>query len=55
VPLSEMLRYAPDLDSMTSGRGTYTMELSHYEEVPKKIAQEIIEAYQKRKAEEEES
>jgi elongation factor G len=55
VPLSEMLRYAPELDSMTSGRGTYTMELAHYEEVPKKVAQDIIEAYQKRKAEEEDS
>jgi elongation factor G len=50
VPLSEMLRYAPDLDSMTSGRGTYTMELAHYEEVPKRVADEIIAKYNKRKA-----
>ena len=53
VPMSEMLRYAPDLDAMTSGRGTYSMELSHYDEVPKKLAQEIIDKYQKTKGEEE--
>ena len=53
VPMSEMLRYGPDLDSMTSGRGTYTMDLARYEEVPKKIAQDIVDAYQKQKAEEE--
>lgn len=42
VPLSEMLRYGNDLRSMTGGRGTYTMELSHYEKVPSHIQQEII-------------
>jgi elongation factor G len=51
-PLAELLRYAPDLDSMTSGRGTYSMELSHYEEVPKRVADEIIAKYNKRKTEE---
>lgn len=53
VPLAEMLRYAPDLDAMTSGRGTYTMGLDHYEEVPKRVADEIIARYNKRKADEE--
>lgn len=53
VPLAEMLRYAPDLDSMTSGRGTYTMELGRYEEVPKRVADEIIEKHKKQQAEEE--
>ena len=43
IPLAEMLRYAPDLDSMTSGAGTFTMEFSHYEEVPVHLSQKIIE------------
>jgi len=42
VPLAEVLRYAIDLKSMTQGRGTYTMEFSHYEEVPAQICQKII-------------
>ncbi len=42
VPLAEVLRYAIDLKSMTQGRGTYTMEFSHYEEVPAQICQRII-------------
>ena len=42
VPYAEMLRYAPDLRSMTGGRGTFTMEYSHYEEVPAHIAQKVI-------------
>ncbi len=42
VPLAEVLRYAIDLKSMTRGRGTYTMEFSHYEEVPAQISQRII-------------
>jgi len=44
VPMAEMLKYAPDLRSMTGGRGTFTMEFSHYEEVPAHIAQKVIEA-----------
>ncbi|ACL02538.1 translation elongation factor G [Desulfatibacillum aliphaticivorans] len=44
VPLSEILTYAPDLNSMTGGRGMYTMEFSHYDEVPAQLAQKIIEA-----------
>jgi len=43
TPMAEMLKYAPDLRSMTGGRGTFTMEFSHYEEVPAHIAQKVIE------------
>ncbi len=42
VPLSEMFGYATDLRSKTQGRGVYTMQFSHYEEVPKSIAQDIM-------------
>jgi elongation factor G len=42
VPLAEILKYAPDLRSMTSGRGTFSYEHSHYEEVPAYIAEKII-------------
>ncbi len=43
VPLAEMFGYATKLRSMTQGRGTFTMEFDHYEEVPKGIEQMIIE------------
>jgi elongation factor G len=43
VPLAEMFGYATDLRSKTQGRGTYTMEVDHYEDVPKNISEEIIE------------
>ncbi len=43
VPLSEMFGYATKLRSMTQGRGSFTMEFAHYEEVPKNIEQQIIE------------
>ena len=43
VPLAEIFRYSIDLRSITQGRGTFTMQFSHYEEVPSQIAQEIIE------------
>jgi elongation factor G len=42
VPLAEMFGYATDLRSKTQGRGTYTMQFSHYAEVPKNIAESII-------------
>ena len=42
IPLSEMFGYATDLRSKTQGRGTYSMEPSHYEEVPKSILEEIV-------------
>ena len=43
VPLAEMANYTNELRSITSGRGTYTMAFSHYEEVPNHIATKIIE------------
>ena len=49
VPMAEILKYAPDLKSMTGGRGTFTMEFSHYEEVPAHIAPKIIEQAKKEK------
>jgi elongation factor G len=42
VPMSEMLRYAPDLSSMTGGRGTFTMAFEVYDEVPSDLAKKII-------------
>ncbi len=42
VPLSEMFGYSTTLRSGTQGRGVFSMELSHYEEVPKSIAEEIV-------------
>lgn len=49
APLSEMQRYAIDLRSMTQGRGLFTMEFDHYEEVPGNISADIIEEAQKQK------
>ena len=49
VPMSEMLKYAPDLNSKTGGRGTFTMEFSHYEEVPAQLAEKIIAQAKKEK------
>jgi elongation factor G len=49
VPMSEFLTYAPDLRSMTGGRGIYTMEFSHYDEVPAHIADKIVEEVNKSK------
>ncbi|MRR14513.1 elongation factor G, partial [archaeon] len=42
VPLSEMFGYATDLRSRTQGRGTFTMQVSHYEEVPEYKTKEIV-------------
>ena len=42
IPLSEMFGYATDLRSRTQGRGNYSMEFSHYAEVPKSVAEKII-------------
>jgi elongation factor G len=49
VPMSEMLKYAPDLNSKTGGRGTFTMEFSHYEEVPSQLADKVIDQAKKEK------
>lgn len=42
VPLAEMFGYATDLRSMTSGRGVFSMEFSHYAEVPKNVAEAVV-------------
>jgi len=52
VPMSEMLKYAPDLNSKTGGRGTFTMEFSHYEEVPAQLSEKVIAQAKKDKAKE---
>ncbi|MBI3014530.1 MAG: elongation factor G, partial [Candidatus Tectomicrobia bacterium] len=52
APMAEVLQYASDLRSMTGGRGDFTMEFSHYEEVPPHMAEKII-AEAKREAEKE--
>ncbi len=49
VPMAEFLTYAPDLRSMTGGRGVYTMEFSHYDEVPAHISEKIVEEAHKNK------
>jgi elongation factor G len=49
APLAEMFRYAIDLKSITQARGSFKMELSHYEDVPQRIAEDII---NKKKSEE---
>jgi elongation factor G len=43
VPMSEILTYAPDMRSMTGGRGIFTMEFSRYDEVPSQLTDKIIE------------
>jgi len=52
VPMAEILKYAPDLRSMTGGRGSFMVEFSHYEEVPAHIAPKIIEQAKKEKEQE---
>ena len=47
VPMAEVLGYAPDLNSMTGGRGDYTMQLLRYDEVPAHAAQGVIAAAQR--------
>ena len=42
VPLADMIDYEPTLKSMTKGRGSYTMELSHYDAVPEHIAVDLV-------------
>jgi elongation factor G len=44
VPMAEMLTYAPDLRALTAGRGEYTMELAGYEEMPRALAERVVEA-----------
>jgi elongation factor G len=49
VPMAEFLTYAPDLNSITGGRGIFTMEFSHYDEVPAQIAEKLVETFNKSK------
>ena len=41
IPMAEILTYAPDLNSMTGGRGSFHVEFSHYEELPSHFAEKI--------------
>lgn len=50
VPMSEVITYATELKSMTADRGIFTMEFSHYEEVPTYLSQKIIESVKSEKA-----
>jgi elongation factor G len=54
VPMSEVLKYAPDLRSLTSGRGEFHMEFSHYEEMPAHLAEKVVKEAKARKAAEQE-
>jgi elongation factor G len=49
VPLSEMLKYAPMLNSITGGRGSYVMEFARYDEVPRELAGRIVETHKAEK------
>jgi elongation factor G len=49
VPLSEVTQYNSQLKSVTSGRGSYSMSLSHYEVVPGNVQQQVVAAYAKGK------
>ena len=53
TPQSEVLKYAPDLRSMTAGRGMFTMKFSHYEEVPGPLQDKIVELVKKAKEDKE--
>jgi elongation factor G len=50
VPMSEVLKYSPDLRSMTSGRGSFTIAFSHYEEMPAHLADRVIKEAEAAKA-----
>jgi elongation factor G len=52
VPMSEVLRYAPQLRSMTGGQGVFTMEFAHYEEAPHPVVEKVVAEYQTHKKEE---
>lgn len=54
VPMSEVLKYAPDLRALTSGRGEFHMEFSHYEELPPHLAEKVVKETKARKAAEQE-
>jgi len=50
VPMSEVLKYSPDLRSMTSGRGSFTVAFSHYDEMPAHLADKVIKEAEAAKA-----
>lgn len=50
VPMAEILTYAPDLNSMTGGRGSFHVEFSHYEELPAHLAEKVAKARQEANA-----
>jgi elongation factor G len=50
VPMAEVLKYAPDLRALTSGRGEFHMEFSHYEELPGHLSEKVIKEAQARKS-----
>jgi elongation factor G len=52
VPMSEMLSYGPDLTSMTQGRGSFLMEMDHYDLVPAATQEKVVAAYKAEKGEE---
>jgi elongation factor G len=52
VPMSEMLDYAPSLRAMTQGKGSFHMEFSHYEEVPRNVQEKLVEQHNRERAEE---
>ena len=52
APMNEILRYAPDLRSMTGGQGVFTMEFSHYEEAPAPVVEKVTAEYQREKDDE---
>ena len=52
VPMNEILRYAPDLRSMTGGQGVFTMEFAHYEEAPPPVVDKVVAEYKKSRGEE---
>jgi elongation factor G len=49
VPLAEMFGYSTNLRSLTQGKAEFTMEFSTYKQVPKSVAEELIQAFQKEK------
>ena len=46
APMAELLKYANELDSITGGRGTFSVSFSHYDEVPRDIQEKVVAAYQ---------
>ncbi len=45
APMSELLQYGPDLDSITGGRGSFTMGFSHYDELPQNLTEKVVASF----------